>query len=192
MARAATRPPRRAGERETKRSPAPIAEIGQAGQFSGYASLFGLPDLGRDVVMPGAFADSLVERGAAGVRMLWQHEAGEPIGTWVSISEDPRGLKVVGRLNLAVARAREVHALMRGGAVDGLSIGFRTRMAVADRRAGVRRLLKLDLWEISVVTFPMLPQARVSAVKRANPAPDGERTPTALERSIRRAAEEFR
>ncbi len=73
-----------------------------------------------------------------------------------------------GRLNLAVARAREVHALMRDGSVDGLSIGFRTEKAVRDRKSGLRRLEKLDLWEVSVVTFPMLPQARVSAVKRGH------------------------
>ena len=66
-----------------------------------------------------------------------------------------------GRLNLAVARAREIHALMRDGAVDGLSIGFRVERASPDRASGLRRLEKLDLWEISLVTFPMLPGARV-------------------------------
>jgi HK97 family phage prohead protease len=99
------------------------------------------------------------------VRMLWQHDPGEPIGRWLSITEDTRGLHVRGRLNLAVARAREIHALMRDGAVDGLSIGFRVERASPDRASGLRRLEKLDLWEISLVTFPMLPGARVGAVK---------------------------
>ncbi|MDR4307616.1 HK97 family phage prohead protease [Chelatococcus sambhunathii] len=134
------------------------------GAVEGYASLFGVVDLGRDLVEPGAFAASLRRRGAAGVRFLFQHDPSEPIGAWTSISEDARGLKVFGRLNLAVGRAREVQALLRQGALDGLSIGFR---AVRSRRAaGVRRLIEIDLWEVSVVTFPMLPEARVSCVKR--------------------------
>ena len=153
--------------RETKRAPLPLASVGASGVFEGYASLFDTADLGRDVVASGAFADSLRRRGAAGVKLLWQHEASEPIGSWLSIEEDARGLKVRGKLNLAVARAREILALMREGAVDGLSIGFRTRKAVTDRKTGLRTLQSVDLWEISVVTFPMHPGARVTAVKRA-------------------------
>lgn len=152
--------------REIKRAPVALASVSASGLFEGYASLFGTADLGRDIVAPGAFTDSLRRRGPAGVKMLWQHEASEPIGTWLSIEEDTRGLKVRGRLNLAVARAREILALMREGAVDGLSIGFRTRKAVTDRKTGLRTLLSVDLWEISVVTFPMHPGARVTAVKR--------------------------
>jgi HK97 family phage prohead protease len=156
---------RRAIPRETKLLPEPPGRLDRAGLFEGYASLFGVPDLGRDVVEPGAFAASLARRGAAGVRMLWQHDPGEPIGTWLSLVEDGRGLRVRGRLNLAVARARELEALMRDKAVDGLSIGYRVERASPDRAAGVRRLQRLDLWEISVVTFPMLPGARVSEAK---------------------------
>ena len=96
------------------------------GHFTGYASLFGVPDLGNDVVSAGAFAVSLGERGAAGVRMLFQHDPAEPIGRWLSLREDARGLRVEGLINLAVQRGREVDALMRGGGLDGLSIGFRT------------------------------------------------------------------
>ena len=95
--------------------------------------------------------------------MLWQHDPAQPIGRWLSIAEDGRGLRVRGELNLAVARAREVHALLRDGAIDGLSIGFRVERSRP--AAGLRRLEKLDLWEISVVTFPMLPGVRVRAVK---------------------------
>jgi HK97 family phage prohead protease len=147
--------------------------------FEGYASLFGVADLGKDTVAPGAFAASLARRGAGGVRMLWQHDPGEPIGRWLSIVEDARGLRVRGKLNLAVARAREIHALIKEGAVDGLSIGFRVERARQDRAAGLRRLERLDLWEISVVTFPMQPGARVSGVKRGPPT---------LALAIRRAA----
>jgi len=165
MARALARDLSRATE--TKRAPLALGAIGAAGTFEGYASLFGIADLGRDVVDRGAFAQSLARRGPAQVKMLWQHDPAEPIGAWLAIEEDRIGLKVKGRLNLAVARAREILALMREGQVDGLSIGFRTQRATTDRKTGLRHLKQIDLWEISLVTFPMLPQARVSAVKRA-------------------------
>lgn len=129
------------------------------GHVTGYASVFGVPDLGRDTVMPGAFSASLARRGAAGVRMLWQHDPAEPIGLWLSLAEDSRGLRVSGRLNPAVQRAREVAALIAEGALDGLSIGFRVVKALPER--GGRRLLALDLWEVSLVTFPLQPGARV-------------------------------
>ena len=135
------------------------------GAIDGYASLFGVVDLGHDRVEPGAFAKSLARRGARGVRFLFQHDPAEPIGAWSGMVEDARGLRVAGRLNLAVARAREVHALLRQGALDGLSIGFRA-VRTAREAGGVRRLIEIDLWEVSVVTFPMLPDARVGAVKR--------------------------
>ena len=141
--------------------------VSEDGLFEGYASIYGVDDLGGDQVAPGAFAQSLGKRGARQVRMLWQHDPASPIGSWLSIEEDWRGLKVKGRLNLAVARAREALALLREGAVDGLSIGFRVKTARKTAGGGVRRLLELDLWEISIVTFPMLPQARVTTVKRA-------------------------
>lgn len=157
--------------RETKRSESPLARTSVAGIIEGYASLFGVADTGGDIVMAGAFARSLMKRGAAGVKMLWQHQPAEPIGVWTSIVEDARGLKVVGRLDLSVARAREALSLMRGGAIDGLSIGFRALRAATDRSSGVRRLHEVDLWEVSVVTFPMLTQARIDAVKRAVSGP---------------------
>jgi HK97 family phage prohead protease len=147
----------------------PLSAVDGDGVFEGYASLFGIADLGKDVVMPGAFADSLRNRAANAVRLLWQHDPATPIGRWLSIEEDRRGLRVRGKLNLAVERARDIHALMREGAVDGLSIGFRVERARAERPTGLRRLEKLDLWEISVVTFPMLPGARVETVKQTVP-----------------------
>jgi hypothetical protein len=162
------KPSRVPATQETKFLPGPLSAVEGDGVFEGYASLFGVADLGKDVVMPGAFADSLDRRAASGVRMLWQHDPAAPIGRWLSIEEDRRGLKVRGRLSLAVERARDIHALMREGAVDGLSIGFRVERARAERPTGLRRLEKLDLWEISVVTFPMLPGARVEAVKQGS------------------------
>jgi HK97 family phage prohead protease len=135
------------------------------GVFSGYASLFGRVDLGRDLVERGAFADSLAKRGAAGIRCLFQHDPKEVVGVWLDIAEDHRGLRVTGRLLPGVGRARELHALIAARALDGLSIGFRTAEATRDARSGVRRLKRVELWEVSLVTFPMLPEARLSAVR---------------------------
>jgi len=136
-----------------------------AGLFSGYASLFDETDLGKDRVERGAFLKSLARRGAGGVRMLFQHDPAQPIGAWRVIREDGRGLYVEGMLSDGVARAREVRELMKARALDGLSIGFQTLRAKADPKTGVRRILEADLWEISVVTFPMLPGARIGEVK---------------------------
>lgn len=150
---------------EAKLLPLQPSRIAADGGFEGYASLFRIPDLGKDLVEPGAFRDSLARRGPSGIKLLWQHDPAEPLGRWLSLSEDARGLFVRGRLSLAVARAREIHALMRDGAIDGLSIGFRPERARTEPRTGLRRLERIDLWEVSIVTFPMLPQARISAVK---------------------------
>jgi HK97 family phage prohead protease len=171
MSRSSTLAPRASPLlREIKRAPPSLAAVDAEGTFEGYASVFNIPDTGRDIVMPGAFTHSLAKRGLRGVKLLWQHEPAQPLGTWLALKEDARGLKVRGRLNLEVARARELLALMREGAVDGLSIGFRTERAASDRKSGVRLLKQVDLWEISLVTFPMLPQARVTCVKRRDAA----------------------
>ncbi|MCI5073508.1 HK97 family phage prohead protease [Oricola sp.] len=135
------------------------------GAIAGYASVFGAVDLGKDAVERGAFAKSLAARGVTGIRMLFQHDPAQPIGTWTAIREDARGLYVEGRISTEVAKGREVLALLKNGGLDGLSIGFRTVRARKEARTGVRRILEADLWEISVVTFPMLPEARVTAVK---------------------------
>ena len=162
-----------------------LSGVSGQGRFSGYASLFNEVDLGQDMIEPGAFSRSLTRRGAEGVRMLFQHDPAEPIGSWVTIREDQRGLFVEGQLATGVARAREVHALLTNGALDGLSIGFQTLRARTDAKTGVRRILEADLWEISIVTFPMLPSARVSNVKDARWFRDKE---TELVRGLRRVA----
>jgi HK97 family phage prohead protease len=99
--------------------------------------------------------------------MLFQHDPNQPIGVWSEIREDGQGLYVKGKLTTEVSRAREVLSLMRAGALDGLSIGYRTVRGKTDAKTGIRSLMEVDLWEISVVTFPMLPEARVSSVKAA-------------------------
>ena len=168
---------------ETKFAHAALSDVEADGSFRGYASLFGETDLNRDLVMPGAFRRSVAKRGAGGIRMLFQHDPGAPIGVWREVREDARGLFVRGQLMTEVAKGREVLALMRAGAIDGLSIGFRTVRGRTDAKSGVRHLIEVDLWEVSVVTFPMLPAARVSAVKAMD---------TSLLRQIRLAARTMR
>lgn len=138
------------------------------GMFEGYASLFGVPDLARDTVMPGAFRQTLAGQPAHRVKLLWQHDPSEPVGIWSMIAEDSKGLRCQGQLNLDVQRGRELYALMKQGAVNGLSIGFKTVRARKDA-SGSRQLLAVDLWEISLVTFPLLTDARVSSVKTLMP-----------------------
>lgn len=142
-------------------------EIVQAehGIVEGYASLFGVTDQAGDRVAQGAFARSLRERKTHGVRMLYQHLANEPIGIWTLIQEDTKGLFVRGRIINGVERARDVLTLLREGAIDGLSIGYRTVAAERRSTAAIRTLTEIDLWEVSIVTFPMLDGARVTSVK---------------------------
>lgn len=150
---------------ECKQAGVRLDAVEADGEFCGHASLFGVKDLAGDVVEKGAFANSLATRGITGIRMLYQHDPNEVIGHWTDIHEDRKGLFVRGRLALGVGRAREVLALMRDGALDGLSIGFKTIKARKTAAEGLRRIIEADLWEVSVVTFPMLPAARVAQVK---------------------------
>ena len=149
---------------EMKFQPAARLTVLEGARIEGYASVFGVRDQGGDVVVPGAYATSLAVLGARGdsVKMLWQHDPAEPIGVWDEVREDATGLFVRGRLLPEVARAREAAALVAAGAIGGLSIGYRTVRAAKDA-GGTRTLTELELWEVSLVTFPMLPQARVAA-----------------------------
>lgn len=136
-----------------------------AGVIEGYGSIFGNVDKGGDKVVPGAFAESIAQamKGARTIKMLWHHDPTQPIGVWDEVVEDNRGLKVKGRIITEVARAKEVLALVKNGVVSGLSVGYRT---VKSRMEGdVRLLEKLELWEVSPVTFPMNDRAKVTSVK---------------------------
>lgn len=130
-------------------------------RFAGYAAVFDRPDRGGDVVRAGAFSRSL-KRGARAVPLLWQHEPGRPIGRIEYLREDKRGLRVIGRLSDAAA-GREAAALLKEGALSGLSFGYRVRAANGE---APRELVDLDLVEVSLVTLPMQPKARVHAVSR--------------------------
>jgi HK97 family phage prohead protease len=151
----------------------PEVKVKDGTEISGYASLFGLTDQGGDVVDVGAYRQSLGFSKAKGrsIKMLWQHDPTQPIGVWDEVREDAKGLWVKGRLLPDVAKAREAAALLEAGAIDGLSIGYRTVKSNQDN-AGKRHLSELELWEVSLVTFPMLPDARVGAKGDDPDAPD--------------------
>ncbi len=138
--------------------------VKEAGEISGYASVFGAPDQSGDVVQNGAYAPCLKALAEAGrsVKMLWQHDPARPIGVWDEVREDKKGLFVKGRILPGVQAGAEALALIEAGAIDGLSIGYRTIRSEKSQK-GRRLLHELDLWEVSLVTFPMLPEARVEA-----------------------------
>lgn len=149
-----------------------MAAVSGGVRFAGYAALFDVVDRGGDVVRRGAFA------GAVPVPLLWQHDPTRPIGTIERLEEDARGLRVVGRISGASRAARDAAALLRDGAVSGLSFGYRVRASepgpLGRGARAVRALTALDLIEISLVTMPMQPGARVIAL--SGPGDDGGET----------------
>ena len=150
--------------------PFEVKAVQENGVFEGFGSIFGNVDTFKEVVAPGAFSDSLVQWKQSGKLppVLWQHRSGEPIGPYLDMEEQPVGLWVKGQLLVDdVQRAKEARALMKAKAVNGLSIGFVTREDSYDRVTGIRTLKKVDLWEVSVVTFPANPSAQISSVKSA-------------------------
>jgi len=154
-----------------------LAGDGETGTVEGYASMFGLIDRGGDIVMPGAFKATLAawRKKKQLPPMLWQHDPYSPIGVWTDLVEDDKGLKVKGELVLEVPQAAQARALMMKGAVRSLSIGYLTKEAEIDRATGARQLKKVDLWEVSLVTFPMLPEAVITSAKGDFDAPAWER-----------------
>lgn len=147
-----------------------VSDVMEDGFISGYASLFDISDLSNDVIEKGAFAKSLTDENARHIKLLFQHDPDQPIGHWVSITEDDKGLYVQGRLTLDNAKAKDIHALVLSGAIEGLSIGFKTKRARKNSKTGARHILEAELWEISIVTFPMLPAACIDMAK-------GQRSP---------------
>jgi HK97 family phage prohead protease len=158
---------------------APRTTIVADGTVEGYASLFGEIDQARDMVMRGAFADTLAARGAPAYSDAVPARAFRAGRIWLELREDHRGLFARGRLIPDVRRGRELLSLLGAGAIDGLSIGFRTAKARIDPRTRIRRIYAVDLWEISIVTFPMLTGARVRSVKRVPRASSRIGGPTA-------------
>jgi HK97 family phage prohead protease len=129
--------------------------------FSGYASVFNVPDANDDIILPGAFRSSFTI--ASEVKMLWQHDPKTPIGTFSLIQETPEGLYVEGQLIISTPKGREAYELITNGAVDGLSIGFEIKEQYFEN--GRRCISKVRLWEISIVTFPANEMARIRPVR---------------------------
>ena len=145
-----------------------IKAVSDDGLFSGYASVFDNVDSYGDIVRKGAFVESISEWERKGKMppILWHHNPEDPIGVYTKMQEDDKGLFVEGRLLIDdVPKARQTHALMKAGAIDGLSIGYKVKEYSFDAKNDIRELLKLKLGEVSIVTFPANPETRIEAVK---------------------------
>lgn len=158
------------GGREVRSFALQIKAAGDDGTVEGYGSVFGVRDNYDDVIAKGAFVQSLKDHKAAGTMpaMLWQHDADKPIGIWTEMIEDEKGLRIKGRLAMETVKGKEAHALLKMGAINGLSIGFMSKEWAYDRETEVRTLTAIDLWEVSLVTFPANEKARVTNVKSAD------------------------
>lgn len=155
------------------------------GSIEGYGSVFGVRDNYDDIIAKGAFLASLAAHKAAGTMpaMLWQHSSDHPIGIWTDMVEDAKGLRIKGQLALDTVKGKEAHALLKLGALNGLSIGFISKAWEYDAQTDIRTLTEIDLWEVSLVTFPANEKARVTHVKSA----DDLATPKDAERTLRDA-----
>ena len=144
-----------------------IKAVQEDGFFSGYGAVFGNVDWYNDVILPGAFTASLAKWRAKNKMppVLWNHNDSEPIGVYTNIYEDEKGLYVEGKLLIDdVPRAKSTHALLKAGAIDGLSIGYSTKKA-NQQGNGVRELVEVELGEISIVTTPANEKSTVISVK---------------------------
>jgi HK97 family phage prohead protease len=175
------------GARQTRSFALQIKANGADGTIEGYGSVFGVVDSYDDVIAAGAFAASLAAHKAAGTMpaMLWQHDADEPIGVWTEMVEDAKGLRVKGQLCLETSCGKEAQALLKMGAINGLSIGFMSKQWAYDRDTDIRTLTELDLWEVSLVTFPANDKSRITGVKAADIV--GIRTIRQAEQALRDA-----
>lgn len=157
------------GTRETRSFALQVKAVSDDGTVEGYGSVFGVKDSYSDIVAVGAFSKSLAAHKSEGTMpaMLWQHDSDRPIGIWTEMSEDATGLKIKGKLALDTVLGKEAHSLLKMGALNGLSIGFCSKEWAYDRDTDVRTLSEIDLWEVSLVTFPANGKARVTGVKAA-------------------------
>ncbi|MEX5744663.1 HK97 family phage prohead protease [Massilia sp. X63] len=175
------------GGREVRSYVLQIKAVGDDGTVEGYGSVFGVRDNYDDVIAPGAYLASLAAHKSAGTMpaMLWQHDATAPIGVWLEMVEDAKGLRIKGKLALDTVKGAEAYALLKMGALNGLSIGFVSKQWTYDRETDVRTLTEVDLWEVSLVTFPANDKARITGVKAADVA--GIKTIRQAEQALRDA-----
>lgn len=151
---------------ETKFAALEIKAEGESDDFltiTGYGAVFGNRDSYGDIIQPGAFKECIAS--GRRVKMLWQHDASQVIGVWDEMREDDNGLYMKGRISKRAAKGAEVAELVKMGAIEGLSIGYRTQEYEMDMDEQSRKLTKLDLWETSVVTFPANELANIYAMK---------------------------
>lgn len=159
-----------AAGREVRSFALKIKATGDDGTIEGYGSVFGVRDSYSDVIAAGAFEASIKEHRAAGTlpAMLWQHDSDQPIGVWTEMREDSTGLFVKGKLALDTVKGKEAYSLLKLGALNGLSIGFVSKQWSYDKSNEIRTLTEIDLWEVSLVTFPANKEARITGVKAAD------------------------
>ena len=147
-----------------------VKTVAEDGTIEGYGSVFGVKDSYADVIQKGAFDKSIKahKEQKSMPALLWQHDAAQPIGVWTEMSEDSNGLKLKGKLAMDTVKGKEAHALLKMGALNGLSIGFMTKQAQYDEKTEIRTLTEVEIWETSIVTFPANTSARVTHVKSAD------------------------
>jgi HK97 family phage prohead protease len=164
-----------------------LKELKENGVFSGYGAIFNNVDAYQDVILPGAFSNSLAKWAAKKQlpKMLWQHRADQPIGVYSEIREDEKGLFVAGQITTDASLGADAYALIKSGAIDGLSIGFNTVTSELDNDSGLRKLTEIDLWEVSLVTFPANDQAYIETVKSLLKGDGSLPTERELERFLR-------
>lgn len=145
-----------------------LAEVSEEGEFEGYAAVFNNVDRAYDRLVKGAFDETLKEKKPNQIKMLYQHNHTKPIGVFTEFKVDSKGLKVKGRINVNTPLGQEVHSNMKEGVLDSMSIGYRAQDFEYKEYKGalIRELKKVDLWEVSVVTFPANPKAGIRSVKR--------------------------
>lgn len=162
--------------------PIDVKELSEDGTFEGYVSTFSNVDRGGDVVMPGAFRRTLSEQKLHDIKLLRDHDTTKIVGEWLELREDDRGLYGKGQLFVAaddhVPLARETYTLLKRRALGAISMGYRTIKSTFDEKSGARQLIDVDLWEGSLVPFPMNTLATVDAVK-------GDLSITDVERILR-------
>lgn len=142
-----------------------LKNIEENGIFSGYASVFNIIDKQNDLILPGAFKKNLNNNK---IKLLWQHDPGEPIGKIIDVYENDVGLYIVAQLLLSIQKAKEIYLMLKAGMIDGLSIGYVPVKYDTDHETGARILKQIELWEVSLVTFPANSVAQVVNVKNQN------------------------
>ena len=147
-----------------------VKAVNEDGTIEGYGSVFGVKDSYADIIQKGAFDKSIKahKEQKSMPALLWQHDAMQPIGVWTDMAEDAKGLRLKGKLAMDTVKGKEAHALLKMGALNGLSIGFMTKQAQYDEKTEIRTLTEVEIWETSIVTFPANTKARVTHVKSAD------------------------